>query len=116
MRKVFGLADVADLWTLPGRGREFGGRTNSTMSGVLGSQSGLGALVRARFRRNGLDFVGQCLQVDGPVVEADLPGTVDPDQRVLHPILVVPIGVVLTRLRPAALFAVRSRMNRRRCL
>ena len=41
-----------------------------------------------------------------------LPLVVDPDQRVLHPVLVVALGIVLARMRAAALRAVRRPSDR----
>ena len=69
--------------------------------------------VHPRFRLDIGDVVGQREAVDRAIVEAHLARVdIGPGQRVLHPGLVVPVGVVLAGMRAAAFRAVGRAMDR----
>src|SRR5256885_16272167 len=60
-----------------------------------------------------LDVVRQGVGADGPIADINLMrGYVHPRQRMFHPILVVAIWKILTRVRTAALFPVQGRDDR----
>src|ERR1700740_403714 len=104
MRKVRGSrAPAGALWVTPWTMREFAGRRNSAIALPL---------VGARLGRDRLDLGGERVQVPRPVVETGLARSVDPHQGVLEPVLVVALGMVLARVRAAALGTVGGRVDR----
>jgi len=67
-------------------------------------------------RREGGDLVGQRVEMHRAVAEPDPAGIVAPSKGVLEPVLVVALGVILARVRPAALGAVKRGMQYHRRL
>src|SRR6266478_3585814 len=49
--------------------------------------------------------------MDGPIVQADSSILIHPSERVLHPILVIPLGEILAGVSPAALGAGDGRIH-----
>src|SRR5690348_7238895 len=110
MRNVRTLrAPAGARWVLPLRMRELAGSRKSAIGEPWQS-------VRARLRRNGLRFVAQGVEMHRPVVEARAPGSLDPDQGMLEPALVVALREVLASVGAAALGAVGGGLDGRRRL
>src|SRR5215813_10581453 len=101
---------------LPSVMREFFGRVSWTMIAVrlwgrLEKSEARGSSVHPRLRLDIGDLVGERVGVHRPVVDRHLALRVEPGERVLHPVLVVALGVVLARMRAAALGAVGGGMH-----
>src|SRR5271168_1534494 len=62
-------------------------------------------------RRKAWHFVGQRNQVDGAIVERDIPICVLPRNGVLQPVCVIPMLIVLSRMRSARFCARACRMR-----
>src|SRR6516165_9020627 len=88
---------------MPFTGRELTGRRNSAIADPS---------VGARPWRNRLDVARHRVQVHGAVIETGTRGPIHPHQGVLEPVEVVALRKILTGVRPAALGAVRRRMDR----
>src|SRR5712672_3705834 len=68
-------------------------------------------LIHPRLRLDVGDLVGERVGVHRPVVDRHLALRVEPGERVLHPVLVVALGVILARMRAAAFGAVGGGMH-----
>ena len=55
-------------------------------------------LVDPRLGRKGLHLIRQCEEMDRPVADLDLTLAVEPYERVLEPIRVVPLWIILARV------------------
>src|SRR6185312_4051494 len=92
---------------LPCSTLEFLGSVNWTMPIALSVLLLRGRSIHACFGLDVGHVVGQRVGVHRPVVDGDLAGfSIEPGQRVLHPVLIVAVGKILTRMRAAALGAI----------
>src|SRR5580700_4575549 len=87
---------AAALWTRPcGLTFDPRGSVSSTIDPTTSS-------VSASLGRDHLDLIGHGPQMHRAVIEFHLARGIDPHQRVLHPVDVIAIGKVLTRVGAAA--------------
>src|ERR1700677_1708477 len=105
----FALAGFGQV--LPSLMREFSGRVSWTIAAYPIRAKSPGpaneTLIHARLRLDLAHVVAHRIGVNRPVVDRNcLFVRIDPSQRMLHPVDVVALGVILTRMRAAALEAV----------
>src|SRR5215467_7109355 len=102
---------------LPSVMREFFGRVSWTMVAVrLWKTMDAGKcprceLIHPCLRLDIGHLVRQRVGVHRPIVDRHVAVAVEPGERVLHPALVVALGVILARMRATALGAVGGRMH-----